>query len=81
MNAKQKKKVIKGFIYGFVTSAVIIAAFVLGANMFGMHFVMGFPLFFIEVEGTLDSTIVHISWLLPLVVGALFAFFEGLSLL
>lgn len=80
MKAKQKKKMLKAFVLGFVISAVIIAAFVLTANMFGMHFVMGFPLLFIEAESASDKTIIHVSWLLPLLVGLLFALFEGFSL-
>jgi len=81
MEAKQKKKLLNAFIYGLVASSLVVALFVFTANLFGMHFVLGFPLLLIEAEGVQDGTIVHISWFLPLVVGLLFAFFESFSFL
>ena len=81
MKPEQKKKLLKAFIYGFGVSAAIIAVFFYSANAFGLHFVMGFPLLLIEAQATPTMTIIHISWLLPFLVGLLFAVMDSLSIL
>ena len=81
MEKEKRNKLIKSFLYGFIISAVIVAIFVVPANMFGLHFVMGFPLLLIESEASTSDTIIHISWLLPFVVGIVFALVEGISML
>ncbi|MCD6415027.1 MAG: hypothetical protein J7L23_05380 [Candidatus Diapherotrites archaeon] len=72
---------LKAFLLGFVISSVIIVAFLLFANSFGLDFRMGFPLWLIERRDSLTGFVVYISWFIPFIVGLVFAFFDFLSML